>query len=94
MKGFASQPERAFERKYIQALCQQCQLNTDPNMRTKDGHLFATHAPFCDFLMHETRFVFQSEAMGSGNGRITAEERSDTEMPWVSGYSVLKAIIG
>ena len=27
-------------------------------------------------LMHETRLVVQSEAMGSGNGRITAEERS------------------
>ena len=26
--------------------------------------------------MHETRLVVQSEVMGSGNGRITAEERS------------------
>ena len=31
-------------------------------------------------FMHETRFVSQSQAVESGNGRITAEERSDSGM--------------
>lgn len=34
---------------------------------------------FAFAFMQETKFV-QSEAMGSGNGRITADERSDNGM--------------
>ena len=40
----------------------------------------AMHSHLSRFFMHETRLVFQSEAMERGNGRITADERSDMGM--------------
>ena len=47
-----------------------------------------------DCLMHETKCVLQREAMGSGSCRITADERSDSRMFYVSGLSLLIEVMG
>lgn len=57
-------------------------MDTDSDRRTIKGQLSATHPRLLlVFFMHDTGSVPQSEAMGNGIGRITAEERSDSGMP-------------
>ena len=65
MTSFDSRPERSLL------------VGTGSDRQTTEGQLSAVHSCLLRVcLMHESRLVFQSEAMGSGNGRITVEKRS------------------
>lgn len=57
-------------------------MDTDPGRWMIEGQLSAMRSRLLRVdLMHVIGYVFESEAMGNGNGRITAEERSDTGWP-------------